>query len=493
MKNRMLDYDLISQKPSLFFHNHKRYTTFFGFICSIICFLLVLSNAIICIVFYIRGDELRVIVSKETKHFSPFVNLSNKIFFYSLVNQTGGTEIDPRVLEVVPTLWMVNYEKSEVEYLKQSRCSNEQYKDEKYKNVFDFDVTEYTCLYRENGEDISLGMTHNPFMNMYLNIYIAKCKNRTENNNHCYSENEIDSHLENMNIFLMLYGETIEIDHHNNKKPLSSNYIGEQVPISNDFKYVHYYEMRQILYETEEGMLFSHLHKESEITFDTSTKTQLIYGKDKVVFYPNTLSTLQFSVNPEYADKYQRSYQSIQTLIANIGGVSNLVMLIMRYFARIVTEGYIYFALTDGMISVNKGVPSTHRVIKITANNFSSSFKTQNDSFNNSGILFNKSNTIKTKKKYITNKPISRKLRISYLDSVIYRIFTKTKKGQFLQFCINFVKKSLNIETIMKLTFNATTLINLTSPDINQKHKLLALDYNSFSVKERSIIKNLQT
>ena len=101
--------------------------------------------------------------------------------------------------------------------------------------------------------------------------------------------------------------------------------------------------------------------------------------------------------------------------------------------------------------------------------------------------------TIKTKKKYITNKPISRKLRISYLDSVIYRIFTKTKKGQFLQFCINFVKKSLNIETIMKLTFNATTLINLTSPDINQKHKLLALDYNSFSVKERSIIKNLQT
>lgn len=161
-----------------------------------------------------------------------------------MVNQTGGAEIDSRVLEVVPTLWMVNYEKSDVEYLKQARCKSEQYNDKKYQNVFDFDVTEYTCLYRENGEDISLGMTHNPFMNMYLNIYIAKCQNRTENDNHCFSEEEIDSQLENLNVFLMLYGETIGIAHHS-KEPMTSSYIGEQVPISNDFKYVHYYEMRR--------------------------------------------------------------------------------------------------------------------------------------------------------------------------------------------------------------------------------------------------------
>ena len=92
--------------------------------------------------------------------------------------------------------------------------------------------------------------------------------------------------------------------------------------------------MREIIYQTEEGLLFPHWNKKTEITFDTSTKTQLIYGKDKVFYYPNTLSTFQFSVNPEYADKYQRSYQSVQELIANIGGVSNLVMLIMRYIAQ---------------------------------------------------------------------------------------------------------------------------------------------------------------
>lgn len=193
MKQRFLDYDLLSQKPSFFFHNHKRYTSFFGFVCSLFGFLLVLGNAIACIVFYIRGDELRVVVSKETKNFIPFVNLSKKIFFYRLVNQTGGSEIDPRVLEVVPTLWMVNYEQNKVEYLRQSRCTEDKYSDEKYQNVFDFDYTEYTCLYRENGEDISLGMTHNPFMNMYLNIYVAKCKNRTENGNHCFSENTINA------------------------------------------------------------------------------------------------------------------------------------------------------------------------------------------------------------------------------------------------------------------------------------------------------------
>ena len=286
MKQRFLDYDLLSQKPSFFFHNHKRYTSLFGFICSLIGFLLVLGNAITCIVLYIRGDELRVVVSKETKHFTPFVNLSKRIFFYRLVNQTGGAEIDSRVLEVVPTLWMVNYEQNEVEYLQQSRCTGDKYSDEKYQNVFDFDYTEYSCLYRENGEDISLGMTHNPFMNMYLNIYIAKCKNRTENENHCYSEYTIDSKLENLNVFLMLYGETLGIDHHKKDPMIASR----QVPISNDFKYLYYYEMREIIYQTEEGLLFPHWNEKTEITFDTSTKTQLIYGKDKVFYYIKHIS-----------------------------------------------------------------------------------------------------------------------------------------------------------------------------------------------------------
>ena len=90
MKQRFLDYDLLSQKPSFFFHNHKRYTSFFGFICSLIGFLLVLGNAIACIVLYIRGDELRVVVSKETKHFfHSFCQFIKKNFLLSLSKSDG--------------------------------------------------------------------------------------------------------------------------------------------------------------------------------------------------------------------------------------------------------------------------------------------------------------------------------------------------------------------------------------------------------------------
>ena len=150
-----------------------------------------------------------------------------------------------------------------------------------------------------------------------------------------------------------------------------------------------------------------------------------------------------------------------------------------------VTEGFIFYKLTDGMIVVAKLTPSAHRVIKISQNmnNLTSSFKTQNDS----GMLFSMNNTIKT------NKSTSNKLTISYFDSVLFRILRKTKKGKFLDFCINFVKKSLNIETIMKLSFNSNNIINMNNPDINHKHKLLALDYYSFSVREKSIIKDFKS
>ena len=59
----------------------------------------------------------------------------------------------------------------------------------------------------------------------------------------------------------------------------------------------------------------------SDVSFDLSTRLQSIYANSKEFLVPQSLSTFQFSINQEYADKYQRSYQSIETVIVNIGGV----------------------------------------------------------------------------------------------------------------------------------------------------------------------------
>ena len=55
-------------------------------------------------------------------------------------------------------------------------------------------------------------------------------------------------------------------------------------------------------------------------------------------------------MNQEYADKYQRSYQLIQELIANIGGVSNLVFIVIKFTSQFLTDGFIYYKLSDSLI-----------------------------------------------------------------------------------------------------------------------------------------------
>ena len=117
-----LDLDLISEKPYLFFKKHRRYNNIFGVVATTISFLLISINGLICIINFLRRDELTIITSTENQEFNPKMNLNDKIFFYALT-ESSGRPIDPRLVEVIPTLWLNDNEKTSVEYLIENYCS----------------------------------------------------------------------------------------------------------------------------------------------------------------------------------------------------------------------------------------------------------------------------------------------------------------------------------------------------------------------------------
>ena len=96
----------------------------------------------------------------------------------------------------------------------------------------------------------------------------------------------------------------------------SPSYLSKQIGVAVDFTNVNFYEFRQIIYETDEGFLFPKTQTKTAFSLDSATFRTILYKAGKEFYIPNTLSVFQFSMNQEYADKYQRSYQSIQELIA---------------------------------------------------------------------------------------------------------------------------------------------------------------------------------
>ena len=82
MSRAWLNIDLVSGKPHLNYKGNKRYLNPIGAITSIIASIIILANAIVCLIIFFKVYDVRVITSKEYADFESQMNISNKIFYY---------------------------------------------------------------------------------------------------------------------------------------------------------------------------------------------------------------------------------------------------------------------------------------------------------------------------------------------------------------------------------------------------------------------------
>ena len=193
-------------------------------------------------------------------------------------------------------------------------------------------------------------------------------------------------------------------------------------------------------------------------------------------------------MNQEYADKYQRSYQSIQALIANIGGVSNLVFIVIKIVTQFLTDGFIYYKLSGSIIVLHRKKTTTSNVIIKSFTNkvfpVKVANKENNDSIHNSMYPF----------KMSTNTNLNKypKMKISYIDSIIYRFMKNSQKGKIMENYARLVQKNLNVITLIKLCLYYHKLKDKKCKednDYNKKNILLSIDgkNNSSMYKELNI------
>ena len=204
----LLFFDFYATKPNLFIKKQDSIKTYIGSILSIITIIVLIIIFIFIIFCFIYDTGLTVLYEKSSKGLGNLdLNLSKNIFFYRLNNKKG-EKIDPRLIKTFPYLTTSTSEGTKYELLKESMCDiNKLIKaDSEYKNLLNFDISSYDCITYQNDEDVILQRRTSPFKNSYINLFIAKCQNDTENNiNNCFPEEEINKFIENNSISVSFF------------------------------------------------------------------------------------------------------------------------------------------------------------------------------------------------------------------------------------------------------------------------------------------------
>ena len=196
---------------------------------------------------------------------------------------------------------------------------------------------------------------------------------------------------------------------------------------------------------------------------------------------------IEFSINRSNYDSYQRTYQRLQSLLAEIMSVISLLFEIGEQIANIFCEKNIKKDIINDLISKDKKSEENQRNFKvnkiITENNeihlesnrkrYESSdkidkinkpeisVKTENikldelseKSNGNSNNMFNENEKIK---KVINNKKELKK--INYFHILISYLCFKTKKTEIINLCDDIITEDLGVERILKRLYNLERL-----------------------------------
>jgi hypothetical protein len=222
------------------------------------------------------------------------------------------------------------------------------------KEVF-YDLALDRALCVEN-QNFTLSGSYSDKYMAFLTYKISICVNSTESSN-CAPTEEIMSYLSSTSFFWNVYYQDTNINCQDANYPVSYNIVNFYQTISTtSYKFSELYIRKQNL-ESDEGLIFKDSKESSSIAFDyyRFDSSNLDDSKTLVEIY------ILVSNNKLI---YHRSYMKIQSVLANVGGLANIlkiVFLIMSYIFSVVKRDEI---ILNKIFDYDYSEDSGNKVIK---------------------------------------------------------------------------------------------------------------------------------
>jgi hypothetical protein len=439
--------DNLSIKPKLLINGNERYTSSIGVIMTTLSMIAVTVLAGYFLITFFSRRDLSVIYFKDSNNFIPHINL-NETFFMFYFRDVNNDPIDPRVAELVPTYWTYTNDVRNISFLETEPCNfDTNMNDPYYKTLFSFNITKYSCI-KDPGR-YNLTMTSLPAEGnrRYFNFYMRRCTNSTDNNNHCYPPDDLDTKLKALNMYIEYYFPNYIYNHYNFTNPIQLWYLRSQYKITSEFFYNYYDYFKLLEYESDNGNVFEDYVKFNAFTYDDISSKREMSGVNTKVYIANAFAVLQINVTANFLDRYKRFYPKLQTVVANIGGVIKFVFFLAKIISSYLTKQMMLFHLSSCIIDYNDFCDNNKPMTNDNPSHKIVNFINENNNGNNNGNNKMEVNTLKLTKV----NPARRRFRLRFIDAFCPYFLRKSATKQFLEESDIVIRKHLSIDFILTL------------------------------------------
>ena len=462
-------FDFIGIVPQFRIFNYDSYKSIFSTIISIIITISSIVFTIYSIIDYIKFNNPSI------SYLIRFDNaLNNTIFLKDtlFMFRAFRTYLDSKETDLnYIGYYFSNFKNIElnIEHCQIGKNINIKYKDDLEKNKYIDKINKYYCI---SSEHENLPLFYNPGLindeKSLINIFVLN------DNNTC-----LDNYIN-----IELITENDLIDHDNKANPIVvSTYYYNGYYDCDEYFYIDY-KFELIKYETDNGYFFNNFKNFSGVGIsDISLKNDYV---------SSSLGEITFQQSEKNYSHYKRSYEKIQSLLANIMSVINFLIVLGKAISNILLKKKmnkdivksllnrnIYSEIKEhSLIENNKKTKKlftnlNKRVINSERKDINKDITKRSNNKDNSNKLFKiklskndlflEENTKRTKRKKNVKNYILKKINFG---NIIKSYFCcKDKKTNLINMCNNLVMKDLRVERVLGRLYELEKIFNLLSKE----------------------------
>lgn len=461
--------DMLSKSPSLKVNEKSSYRTYFGGIISIIIIILTICSigyfgkdliskkdpiAIVSayefdnISFNISPNDYYLLLAVEDSNFSyyndPTIFTFRAYHQTILLNSDGKTTVTTIDFEIKPC----------IEYFQ-----NTTLKEGLNKEIF-------FCL---NPDQYKTEGYWGHQINSYVGIILEKCVNTTINNNHCKSENEIDSKINGG--VLSMYSLNSNLNLKSFEEPIKIDYDNIFYSLNSEFTFTLFIQLRKLEIITDHGFILEQFSDMNKYYID---KPHLLYyGKRGSIISDIVIQ------NKPMGQKINRTYIKFQDFLTKMGGLIKALIVIGSLMIKFTSDAEYYnnyiYNITTKRRNKDNNLINQSQLNSYISNNFL-----------NTKVITNKTkNQIKINQKInMTNIYNQLSFKNSIYDFIIQlcicnssHIIKKIKRS--IESKIN---KALSVEVILEKSYIVEALSLMT---LNEKQmSSIEEDFNERLLKD---------
>ena len=507
-KSFLYTFDLIGPAPTLFIFNNNKYKSYLTSFLSIIIILFSIIFIIFSLIQYFKYQNPIVIYSKISDDITDrTISIKDTFFMFQLVDTSNAQIINDSIAYYEGNYRIIydngNFSSAPllIEKCEFGKNINLRYKELLKKKLnFGRPIETFYCISPKH-ENFSLFYQPNVGYNLIsLNIILK--------NNSYYIPEKIQS---------LIVSENNIIDHHNKDKPISESFIYHTTSAFNSIETTDInYVIQYIKYESDDGFFYANKKKYFQgisfldMTFYRKISDYYNLEKDLINSNKSTIGSITIEINKSYYDDYKRSYQRLQSLLAEIMNMINLVFAIGRQISfflcdKKMSKDIISFLLNkeknENLLTKNakkinnifkdheKNKISTERNeikqdLKLISNNIDNQDK--HDRIDKFKLNTSKDCIGPKNDKYIHNNAYNILFKkINYYHILKSYFCVNDNNTKLIELYHNIVLEDLCIEKILKRLYNLENLYHLLSKREKEKLEL----FKNKRIKE--IMKNI--